>query len=27
VIGRPITASNEPAAAFERICEEISAIV
>lgn len=27
VIGRPITASGEPAAAFERICEEISAIV
>ncbi|MBD2042044.1 orotidine-5'-phosphate decarboxylase [Microcoleus sp. FACHB-672] len=27
VIGRPITASVDPAAAFERICEEISAIV
>ena len=27
VIGRPITASADPSAAFERICEEISAIV
>ncbi|HZG37790.1 MAG TPA: orotidine 5'-phosphate decarboxylase / HUMPS family protein, partial [Nodosilinea sp.] len=26
VIGRPITAASDPAAAFERICEECSAI-